>query len=173
MLDKTFILERLLVQNFISVLAPVFRRDAWLATGGVDPSLWYTADWDLWLKLVGAGPVIYHADITTGFRIHGASLTVTGSRDADDFRAQMRTVLDRHLGELPSKSRRRVEAAARASINVNVSLANAAGGRWQTLGGASWDVLRLGPAGIVRFVRDTRLKDRLLPRLRAKFSGAF
>jgi GT2 family glycosyltransferase len=172
-LDKTFILERLLVQNFISVLAPVFRRDAWLATGGVDPCLWYTADWDLWLKLVGAGPVIYHADVTTGFRIHGASLTVTGSRDAQDFRAQMRTVLDRHLSELPSASRRRVEAAARASINVNVSLANAAGGRWQALGGASWSVLRLGPAGIVRFLRDTRLKDRLLPRLRAKFSGAF
>jgi hypothetical protein len=170
-LDKTFILERLLVQNFISVLAPVFRRSAWLATGGVDPSLWYTADWDIWLKLAGAGPVMYHDDVTTGFRVHGASLTVTGSRDATDFRSQMRTVLERHLGQLPPTSRRRVEAAARASISVNVSLANAAGGSWKTLSGAAWEVVRLGPAGIARFLRDSRLKDRLMPRVRAKLSG--
>lgn len=172
-LDQTFILERLLVQNFISVLAPVFRRSAWLATRGADPDLWYTADWNLWLELASAGPVIYHADVTTGFRVHGGSLTVTGSRDANDFRSQMRTVLERHLGKLPPDSRRRVEATARAAISVNVSLATAAAGSWKALGGAAWEVLLLGPAGIWRFLRDSRLKDRLLPRLRAKLAGAF
>ena len=46
-------LERLLVQNFISAPTPVFGRDAWLACNGLDVDLWYTGDWDLWLKLAG------------------------------------------------------------------------------------------------------------------------
>jgi glycosyltransferase involved in cell wall biosynthesis len=170
-LDRTFVLERLLVQNFISVLAPVFRRSAWLDAGGVDPALWYTADWEVWLKLVEVGPVVYHADVTTGFRIHGSSLTVTGSRNPADFQSQMQTVLDRHLDKVPPAARRGVESRARAAIAVNVSLATAAAGSWKALGSAAWDVLLLGPAGIVRFLRDSRLKERLMPRLRAKLAG--
>ncbi len=49
---------RLLIQNFISVPAYVFRRDAYQAVGGMDPALWYTADWDLWVKLGRFGPCI-------------------------------------------------------------------------------------------------------------------
>lgn len=171
-LSAEVVLERLLVQNFISVLAPVIRRTAWPA-GGVDPALWYTADWDLWLKLASAGPVVYHEEVTTGFRVHGSSLTVTGSRDPAEFRAQMETVLDRHLGRLAPDARRRVEAAARASIDVNVSLAAASAGSWRSLAKSAAKILSLGPAGIHRFLRDTRLSERVLPRVRAKLSGAF
>ncbi|MGZ2411720.1 glycosyl transferase family 2 [Sphingomonas sp. F9_3S_D5_B_2] len=173
MLETTLVMERLLVQNFISVLAPVFRKDAWLAAGGVDTDLWYTADWDLWLKLAGTGAVMYHREVTTGFRVHGSSLTVTGSRNPEDFRSQMRTVLERHLDQLPSAMRGRVEAAARASIGVNVSLATAAGGDWKAVAAAASQVLALRPSGIVRLLRDSRLVERILPRLRAKLSGAF
>ena len=35
-LPKELLIERLLVQNFVSVPAPVFRRDAWLSCGGMD-----------------------------------------------------------------------------------------------------------------------------------------
>jgi len=171
-LESAFVLERLLVQNFISVLAPVFRRDTWLAAGGVDPDLWYTADWDLWLKLVEVGPVIYHRDVTTGFRVHGSSLTVTGSRNPEDFRSQMQTVLDRHVGKISAESRRRVAPSAKASIAINVSLATAAAGSRKDLMSAAWQIAALGPVGIMNFLRDTRLKDRVLPRLRARLSGA-
>jgi hypothetical protein len=115
---------------------------------------------------------MYHADVTTGFRIHGNSLTVTGSRNPEDFRSQMQTVLDRHLGKVPRAARRGVESRARAAIAVNVSLATAAAGSWKNLVGAAWQILSLGPVGTMQFLRDTRLKDRLLPRLRAKMSGA-
>ena len=50
--------ERLLVQNFVATPAPVFRKDAWIDCGGLDDSLWYTADWDIWLKLAAAGAVV-------------------------------------------------------------------------------------------------------------------
>ena len=168
-----FLLERLMVQNFVSVPAPVFRRDAWRACGGMDPSLWYTADWDIWAKLAGSGPVVYHDEITTAFRVHGSSLTVTGSRNAQDFRSQMETVLNRHMQRLPGQARERVEPAARASIDVNVSLAAVSGGASGAIFHAIRAVLSLGPAGVRRYLRDSRFQERVTSRLRAKLSGAF
>jgi glycosyltransferase involved in cell wall biosynthesis len=172
-LDRELLLERLLVQNFVSVPAPVIRRSAWLDCGGMDDALWYTADWDIWLKLASAGPVVYHEDFTTAFRIHGSSLTMTGSRDARDFRSQMETVLDRYTGELPVSRRRGIERVARASIDVNVLLAAASGGNVRALASATGNVLSLGPAGMSRYLRDSRLHERTVSRLRARLAGAF
>jgi hypothetical protein len=170
-LAADFVTERLLIQNFVAAPAPVFRRDAWLDSGGLDSSLWYTADWDIWLKLAAAGPVYYHDEATIGFRIHGSSLTMTGSNDISDFKDQMRTVLERHLPRL-SGSAKPVEAAAVASIAVNAALASASAGEYRALGPAAWGVLRLGPAGAARYWKHSRLADRLWPRLRAKLTGS-
>jgi hypothetical protein len=169
---QTF-LERLLVQNFVSVPAPIFRRDAWLACGGMDPQLWYTADWDIWAKLAEHGPVIYHDQTTTAFRIHGSSLTVSGSRDAQNFRSQMDVVLMRHMDRLPPSVRGQVEIAARASIDINVWLAAASHGSLDGLMGALRRVLSLGPAGMKRYLRDSRLRERVVSRVRARLTGAF
>ena len=172
-LAAEFMLERLLVQNFVAVPAIVFRRDAWLACGGMDRTLWYTPDWDIWMKLAASGPVIYHDQATTAFRIHGNSQTVTGSRDADAFRAQMQIVLDRHITRLPARIRRKVEPAALASIGINVSLAAASGGSFSALVQAGRTMVSLGPIGMRRYLRDSRLRERVLPRLRAKLAKAF
>jgi glycosyltransferase involved in cell wall biosynthesis len=164
--------ERLLVQNFIASPTPVFRRDAWIASGGLDENLWYTADWDLWLKLSAAGTVHYHPEVTSGFRIHSGSLTMTGSRNSVELEQQMRTVLERYLPRLGSRSQY-VEQAARASIAVNLALASAAAGDTRGLWGALASVLRLRPAAIRRFLRDTRLLERVVPRVRARMRGSF
>jgi glycosyltransferase involved in cell wall biosynthesis len=165
-------LERLLVQNFISAPAPLFRKDAWLASGGMDEELWYTGDWDVWLKLAKQGRVRHHQTPTTAFRVHGSSLTVTGSRDTEDFERQMIIVLERHL-PLLAKHRKSVRRASLASIRVNCALAAASGGKWVGLLGAGARVLALGPSGIRRYMRDSRIVDRLMPRLRAKLTGSF
>jgi hypothetical protein len=151
----------------------VFSREAWLRVGGLDELLWYTADWDVWIKLASTGPVIYHDQVTTAFRVHGSSLTVTGSRNVDEFRSQMELVLDRHLSGLPEPIRRSVGPRAKASININVSLATAAGGGIKSLFGAFINLVALGPAGMVSYLRDSRLKERVVSRLRAKAAGAF
>jgi hypothetical protein len=161
--------ERLLIQNFVAAPAPVFRRDAWLSCGGVDESLWYTADWDTWLKLAGQGPVHYHDSVTVGFRIHRDSLTVVGSRQAGDFANQMNIVLERHLPKLGASWD--VERVARASVAVNAALACASAGKGRGLITAISQVLRLGPSGIHRYLRDSRLVDRVAPRLRARMTG--
>jgi hypothetical protein len=169
---SALVMERLLVQNFVAAPAPVFRRDAWLACGGLDEELWYTADWDMWLKLAACGTVHYHDNVTIGFRIHGGSLTVAGSRDAADFARQMQIVLERHLPRLCGDSTR-VERAARASIAVNIALASASAGDFSGLLPAASQLLRLGPSGIHRYLRDSRIVDRVAPRVRAKLRGAF
>jgi glycosyltransferase involved in cell wall biosynthesis len=171
-LPPAMVVRRLLVQNFIAAPAPVFRKDAWLATGGLDEKLWYTADWDIWLKLAAYGPTCYHGAVTVGFRIHGGSLTMDGSRDAADFSNQMNIVLDRHIALLGDDSKS-IERAARVSIAVNCALAAASRGNFRNMLHAAVKVLGLGPAGVWRYLRDSRLADRVLPRLRAKLAGTF
>jgi len=166
------VLERLLVQNFVASPTPVFRRDAWLASNGLDIDLWYTADWDIWLKVASQGPVRYHDFVSAGFRIHGESMTMSGSRDPADFESQMRIVLDRHAGRLSPTRTASVVRAARASIKVNMALAAAAGGSFGALGKAAGQLFLLGPLGLHRYLRDSRIFERVVPRVRAKMSGA-
>ncbi|BDV32742.1 glycosyltransferase [Methylocystis iwaonis] len=171
-IDSSEIVQRLIVQNFVSAPAPVFRKDAWLFCGGLDEALWYTADWDMWLKLAALGPVHYHSEATTAFRVHNSSLTVTGAGKIEEFSQQMQIVFDRHLPTL-AEIDNCAEAAGRASIRVNAALAAASGGDFSLLAPAVAAVLGLGPLGVARYLRDSRIYDRMAPRLRAKFAGAF
>ena len=172
-LDRNLVLSRLLVQNFISVPAPVIRRQAWIDCGGMEDALWYTADWDIWLKLAAAGPVVYHHEFTTAFRIHGSSLTMAGSRNAEDFRAQMEIVLDRYLDKVDVTLRRMAEPLGRASIDVNVAMAAASRGGLHHLAQAIRALLALGPKGITRYFRASRLHERVFARIEAKLGGGF
>ena len=166
------VLERLLIQNFIAAPAPVFRKDAWLACGGLDGTLWYTADWDMWLKLCVLAPIRYHDEVTIGFRIHRESLTVMGARAAEEFSEQMNIVLDRHLGRLRDAPRG-LERAARASIQINSALARASAGNAGALIRAAAAVIHLGPVGLHRYFRDSRIVERVMSRLRATVTGVF
>lgn len=161
----------LLVQNSIAIPTPIMRREAWLAAGGMDEALWYTADWDIYLKLAAEGCVVVRDQPTTAFRLHGGSLTMTGSRDAGDFRGQLEQVLDRHLVRVATPKRRRVERRARTSVGVNCALAQASGGSKAALVDAAFQFLRLGPADVIRYVKQSRIIDRVAPRVRLAVSG--
>jgi glycosyltransferase involved in cell wall biosynthesis len=168
---NALLLERLLVQNFVAIPAPTIRRDAYLAVAGMDVPLWYTADWDLYFKLAMAGPVYYRDEPMTCFRIHADSLTISGSRNAEDFRLQLQTVIERYAPYLPVSSQKAVLSAARAALEVNVALAAAQNGDASKLLAACLRVAALGPAGMRRFLRDSRLLERVIPRLRARLAG--
>jgi len=167
------LLERLLVQNFLSAPGIVFPRDAYLRVGGMDTALWYTADWDLYLKLAAVCTFFHCPEALTGFRIHGDSQTVSGSRDLVDFTGQLRVVLDRHAERLQPARRARILPAAEASIAVNVALAAAVHADYRALPNAAARLARLGPAGLRLYLRDSRLVDRLLPRIKAQLTGRF
>ena len=90
-------IERLLVQNFIAIPSPVFRRSAALDSGGLDETLWFSADWDLWLRLGALGPVWFVAETLSAFRVHPASQTVARKLQKNEWEEQLTTVLSRHL----------------------------------------------------------------------------
>jgi hypothetical protein len=163
-------LERLLVQNFIAIPSPVFRRAEALRAGGLDEALWFSADWDLWLRLGALGPVRFLAEPLAAFRLHQASQTAARPASQAEWERQLSTVLDRHLAGWPVQGgrRRRVERAARASVAVNSALAAAARGARISWSPLALRLLGLGPPGWRRYLRDSRIVERLGARLRLR-----
>ena len=170
-LDRSALLEKLLVQNFIAVVSPVVRKDAWLAVGGIDLALWYTGDWELWIKLARYGAVRYHSQVTGGFRIHGQSATSQGSRNRADFIGQHAIVMRRHGDALEGEKARRVRTLAEASSAINAELASASHGETGALFRAAGTAIALGPVGLAQYLNRSRIVERVLPRLRAHLAG--
>jgi glycosyltransferase involved in cell wall biosynthesis len=167
------LIERLLVQNFIGIPSPTIRRDAYLRVGGLDNALWYTADWDLYLKLAAIGSVYYHSSPLACFRVHKNSLTISGSRDSVDFRNQHQAIVDRHADKLSPKARAEILPIAAASFDMNTALAAVMTGRFFQIGKVLVSILMLGPRGIYRYFYYSRIVDRVIPRLRALVAGRF
>ncbi len=170
LLPSRLVVPRLLVQNFIAMPAPIFRRQAALDGGGMRPHLWYTADWDLWLTLAAVGPIFYCPRPLACFRVHGQSQTIRSSVSSQRFRDQLDEVLDRHVrrweeahGELPGTVRR----AAQFSVEMNTTLAAHFHGQRGLLPRLLARGLLLGPAATLRYLRDSRLAERASSRLRA------
>lgn len=156
--------DRLLVQNSIAMPAPVWDREAYLAAGGLDENLWYTPDWDLWLKLSYHGPVVFDPRATASFRLHGSSLTMTG--DKGEMAKELEDVLARYRFHDES-----FEALGTASVRINTALAEASAGDKGALASAFRAFLGLGPVGAARYLHYSRLIERVVPRLRLRMKG--
>jgi GT2 family glycosyltransferase len=164
------VVERLLIQNFVAVQAAIFRRDAAVGVGGLDEALWYSADWDFWLKLAAAGRTIYLAEALTAYRIHNHSMTWwrTDEQIAEQ-RRQLEQVLDWHSAVLEKRRpiRPAVRRAARFSVEVNTTLAAYAHRPGVPVIGLGARFLGLMPSGWHRYLRDSRIVERVSARLRA------
>jgi GT2 family glycosyltransferase len=153
----------LLVQNFISVLGTAFPRQPVVDDGGLDEELWYTADWDLWLRLAARGPTLHLPTPLAAYRIHPATQTATRSAALGDFRRQLEAVLERHVDErVPAAIRR----AARFSVEVNVALAAKSHGKRASLSKLVGRFLALGPIGWWRYLSYSRILERAGARIR-------
>jgi len=160
--------SRLLVQNFVPLPVALFRRSDALRVGALDPRLWFTADWDFWLKLAALGPTRYLPESLAAFRLHPQSQTVARTSRSAELSEQYQTVFDGHwrLWRDRLAHPRRVAAAARLSREVNVALAARHYGEsvaWKPLMCA----MAVGPAAWSYFLRNSRIGERALSRLRA------
>jgi GT2 family glycosyltransferase len=166
------LIEQLLVQNFIAVPAPLFAREAALRAGGLDEELWYTADWDFWLKLAAAGPIVYYPTPLSAFRIHPASQTAQGVSRAGEMRRQIEVVLQKHLPAWEAAHPRRTEIGrvARMSLEINHALAACAYGHRPKCLSLIVGFLALGPAGWHRFFHDSRIVERLSAQIKARLA---
>ncbi|MDJ0595508.1 MAG: glycosyltransferase [Pleurocapsa sp. MO_226.B13] len=157
--------EKLLVQNFIAIPSPVFNRQTALDVGVLNSELWYTADWDFWLKLASMGDTYYIAKPLAAFRVHGDSQTIRRSSSVAEFRQQMRVVVDKHLHVKPKSE---VAKVAFFSTEVNTTLAAIVHGESPNLIKLAADFLLLGPLGWRRYWQDSRIQERISARLKAK-----
>ena len=163
-------IEHLLVQNFIAIPSPVFRRDAVMESGGLDEALWFSADWDLWLRLGALGPVRFIAETLSAFRVHPASQTAARKLQPNEWDRQLTTVLAHHYKNWPVTGRLRtsVERVAMASIAINSILSAASRGESVKPAAVLLQLLALGPWGWHRYLRDSRIVQRVRSRLKAQ-----
>lgn len=170
MVPSMLFTERLLVQNFLAIPSPVFRRSAVIDSGGLNEALWFSADWDLWLRLGHLGPVHFIAETLSAFRIHPASQTAARKLSPNEWDDQLTTVLAEHLRTWPGSGRLRasVEQVARASIAVNSALAAASRGEAVRSFPVVRQLLALGPPGWHRYLRDSRIVQRVGARLKVQ-----
>jgi GT2 family glycosyltransferase len=157
--------EKLLIQNFIAIPAPVFERQTALELGGLNQELWYTADWDFWLKLASTGDSCYISKPLAAFRVHGDSQTIRRSSSVREFRQQMRSVVDTYLH---TQSTSEVAKVAFFSTEVNTTLAAMVHGESPNLFKLATEFLFLGPFGWRRYWQDSRIQERVSARLKAK-----
>jgi glycosyltransferase involved in cell wall biosynthesis len=173
-LDRRQLIQRLLVQNFIAVPAPLFKRHLALKVGGLNEGLWYTADWDFWLKLAAVARATYLTRPLAAFRLHPSSQTIRGSQKLEAFRSQLESVLRAHLDSsgVAGGDGCALEPLCRFSLEMNVGLAGALHGMtapWARLG---LQFLSLGPNGWRRYLYDSRISERVGARIRGRILTA-
>jgi glycosyltransferase involved in cell wall biosynthesis len=169
-LPPTDVVGHLLVQDSIACVAPVFKAEAILHVGGLDEQLWYSADWDFWLKLAKLGRTVYYPPPLSSFRLHRESQTMTRAYAGSDLKSQFACVLARHLGDWTRFRPRTqsIDQIARFSARLNLALLDFTAGRsvdWLDLLSS---FVRLRPAGWHIFLRDSRIVERCTSRLLAR-----
>lgn len=163
-------IEKLLVQNFIAIPAPIFRRDVAQEIGGLEKDFWYTADWDFWLKLAACGTSMFYPKPLSGFRVHTSSQTIVRSSSSQEFREQLEVVGTKHFDrwQAGEHTKRRLRPIMDFSIEVNNALAGAAHGEKTNILALLVDFVRLGSPGWCRYIRDSRIWERVSARIKAR-----
>jgi glycosyltransferase involved in cell wall biosynthesis len=161
-------LQHLIVQCLYAMPAPMFRAVLAHEVGRMDETLWFSADWDLWLKLTRLGDTLYCPTPLAMFRLHPASQTISRGRQSGEIYRQQMTVLDRYMGSIGDAScAAEVCRTARLSAEVNAALLRFLDGEAVGAFALAMRLLGLGPGGWRRYFRDSRVVERCLSRVQA------
>jgi hypothetical protein len=106
----------------------------------------------------------------SAFRVHPASQTAARKLGPSEWEQQLTTVLDRHLNSWPIQGKLRASVAqvAMASIAVNSALSAASRGEPVSPSAVLRRLLALGPWGWHRYLRDSRIVQRVRSRLKVQ-----
>jgi glycosyltransferase involved in cell wall biosynthesis len=91
---------RLAVLNEICQPGGFFRRSDYDAAGGLDPSLHYVMDHDLWIRMTLRGAPIFLPEFLASYRLHGESKTAA-KWHAVAFQRETVGILLRHYARAP------------------------------------------------------------------------
>jgi glycosyltransferase involved in cell wall biosynthesis len=163
------IASRLVLQNTIPIISPVFRRALVERVGALDEGLWYFADWDYWLRLT-VGTIWYlHPQPLAIFRVHAGSQTALRTQGMEEIGRQFDCVIDRVTASGVVAVNRSLVAFARAAYLLLLQGFHGGRGALLPFLGAA---LRVGPIGWWRYLRAARLQDRIGPRVRMRWGRA-
>jgi hypothetical protein len=168
MLNQRQFLHSLIVQNFIAIPTPAIRSAVLKRMGPLDETLWFTADWDLWLRLAQAATWYYIPEPLAAFRVHWESQTVAARKSIEDYEAQYRIVQERflscYMGEPAEVDL--LERVSEASTAINIALMSTLRARKLPSVKVMRQVVALGPRGWAQLVKNSRIHERLGARLR-------
>lgn len=166
----TAMIGKLLIQNFIPILAPIFRRDLALDVGGMEETLWYTADWDFWLKISSCSETIYCPVPLSGYRVQSTSQTFVRSSYTEDFKDQLEKAFQNNLSrwDVSDATKNKVSKIAYFSIEVNTALAGIYHGEEINLTSLLFSFILLGPMGWYRYLQNSRIWERASARVKAR-----
>jgi glycosyltransferase involved in cell wall biosynthesis len=165
-IDPDYFFRRLLVQNFLSIGAPVFRRDLLGAVGLMDETLWYTPDWDYWLRIFGCFESLYVNRCLTGFRVHKEAQTIQGSGRAS-FSHELCATKDLAIKMAKEPLDRGILKVASFSCSMNIFLAGSLHGvQWRAIREIVSEAAGLTMSEWALYLKNSRIIERVGARLR-------
>lgn len=81
------------VIDYIPQPSTFFKKDVYLAVGGIDRNMHYAMDYDLWLKIANDVNVIYYQEYLSYYRLHDNSKTVDKKQTFDFSKETLDTVI--------------------------------------------------------------------------------
>ena len=90
----------LAIRNFICQPAAFFRRPAYESCGGIDTSLRFAMDYDLWIRMGASTRFFYLPTMLATYRLHDESKTVDPATSVANH-AEVLATLRRHFGWTP------------------------------------------------------------------------
>lgn len=97
---EPFDVRRLAQFNFICQPSTFFRKSALDAVGGLDTSLHFVMDYDLWIRMAGKFKFRYIPEFLSTYRLHEASKTISPLTALANHKEALDTV-HRHYGWFP------------------------------------------------------------------------
>ena len=169
-LHSAELLPHYAIQNNLAIPSPCFHRSLLDQVGLLREDLWFLADWDLWIRLIHQSDSSFCIpQALATFRIHPESQTHTRSDDAQDLRRQFSEIKSLITRLSPDGHPR--EKASKVNEDLTITLT-----AWShQKQGCFWKFLKgyflLGPKDWFSFPHETRLFQRIIPRLRLKRRG--
>jgi hypothetical protein len=161
-------LRRIVVQNYINFCNAVVRREAYESVGLYPEHLWFSAEWEMWIRLAKKFDVGYIDTALVCYRLHPTAQTLTRTHDADEVLGQLEAVHAAAFADpdLPQQVRDR-ERMSTANMQLSTALLRMVRRDWV---GAMRALVRGLRAvriwEIPELMRSSALIARTMPRLR-------
>lgn len=137
-------LESLAVSNRVRAPGIVVRRSAYERFGGYRTDLPHAADWEMWTRLAGHGPMVFVDEVLACYRKHDASDTSARVRTGVNIRERVAAirVVGRYVPEVRRGRTTRKALAFTIVYAGRSALSLIRTGEWSAAGRQVWEAVR-------------------------------